>query len=140
MAMFMVSLSLLTRINTHARTHHSELSVPKRKSESFRKDSSSHKQTVNSDLIFFFVALKETQNQDRSTGLFYFVVNCKHKIIQSISQAEFAYGGSILGSSQFMILPQVSLKTMLDLKVVKIDSKIITSLNNYKFVVCFWIV
>jgi len=39
-------------------------------------------------------------------------------------QAKFAYGGSILGLSQFTLLPQLPLKTMLNLKVVKIDSKI----------------
>jgi len=38
-------------------------------------------------------------------------------------QAEIAYGGSILGSNQFPMLPQLTLKMMLDLKVVKIDSK-----------------
>jgi len=40
-------------------------------------------------------------------------------------QAKFAYGGSILGSSQFTLLPQLPQKMMLDLKVVKIDTKII---------------
>jgi hypothetical protein len=43
-------------------------------------------------------------------------------------QAKFAYGSSILGSPQFTLLPQLPLKTMLDLKVVKIDSKIIISI------------
>jgi len=40
-------------------------------------------------------------------------------------QAKFAYGGSILGSSLYKLLPQLPLKTMLNLKLVKIDSKII---------------
>jgi hypothetical protein len=44
-------------------------------------------------------------------------------------QAIFAYGGTVLGLSQFTLLPQLPLKTMLDLKVVKIDSKIIILLH-----------
>jgi len=44
-------------------------------------------------------------------------------------QAEFAYGGLILDSSQFLMLSQLPLKMMLDLNVVKIDSKIIIPLH-----------
>jgi len=44
-------------------------------------------------------------------------------------QAKFAYGGSILGSGQFTLLPQLPLKTMLSLKVVKYYSKISNSLH-----------
>jgi hypothetical protein len=44
-------------------------------------------------------------------------------------QAKFAYDGSILGSSQFTLLSQMPLKMMLNLKVVKSDSKIIISLR-----------
>jgi hypothetical protein len=40
-------------------------------------------------------------------------------------QSKFAYGGSILSSSQFLQLPQ---KMELASKVVKVDSKIIVSL------------
>jgi len=36
-------------------------------------------------------------------------------------QAKFAFGGSVLGASQFTQLPQLPLKTALNLKVVKID-------------------
>jgi len=43
-------------------------------------------------------------------------------------QAKIAYGGLVLGSSQFLILPQLPLKMMLASKVVKIDLKIIISL------------
>jgi len=46
-------------------------------------------------------------------------------VFHGFGQAKFDYGGSILGSSQFTLLPQLPLKTMLGLKVVKIDSKII---------------
>ncbi len=44
-------------------------------------------------------------------------------------QAKFAYGGSILGLSQFPLLPLLPLKTMLSLKAVKVDSKISNSIN-----------
>jgi len=43
-------------------------------------------------------------------------------------QAKFAYDGLILYLSQFILLPQLPLKTMLVLKEVKIDSKIIIPL------------
>jgi len=57
--------------------------------------------------------------------LFYF--ECS-RAFQGFGPAKFAYGGSVLGLSQFTLLPQLLIKTMLDLKVVKIDSKIIISL------------
>ncbi len=41
-------------------------------------------------------------------------------------QPKFAYGGSILSSSQFLLLPQLPQKTALTSKLVKIDSKIIS--------------
>jgi hypothetical protein len=47
---------------------------------------------------------------------------------QIFRQAEFAYGGSILSSSQFLILPQLPQKIQSASKVVKIDWKIIISL------------
>jgi hypothetical protein len=48
--------------------------------------------------------------------------------------AKFAYGGSILSSSQFFILPQWPLKMTLAIKVVKIHPKIIILLPKYKSV------
>jgi len=52
------------------------------------------------------------------------------KRFEDLGQAKFAYGCSILGSSQFTLLPQLPLKTMLlSLKVVKIDSKILSFLH-----------
>jgi len=48
--------------------------------------------------------------------------NCR--VFHGFWQTKFAYDGSILGSSQFTLLPQLPLKTMLSLKVVKIDCKI----------------
>jgi hypothetical protein len=51
-------------------------------------------------------------------------------VFHGFAQAKFGYGGSILGSSQLTLLPQLPLKTMLSLKVVKIDSKKATSFFN----------
>jgi hypothetical protein len=45
-------------------------------------------------------------------------------------QAKFAYGGSILSSSQFWPLPKLPLKTTLAIKVVKIGSKIIIIITS----------
>jgi len=53
-----------------------------------------------------------------------------YRAFHGFGQAKFAYGGSVLGSSQFVLLPQLPLKMMLDLKVVKIDSKIIILLRS----------
>jgi len=50
-------------------------------------------------------------------------------VFHGFGQAKFAYGGSILGLSQFTLVPQVPLKMVLDLKMVKNDSKIIISLH-----------
>jgi len=41
----------------------------------------------------------------------------KYRAFHRFGQAKFAYGGSILSSKQFTLLPQLPLKTMLDLKV-----------------------
>jgi hypothetical protein len=51
-----------------------------------------------------------------------------YSVFQGFSKAEFAKGGSILGLSQFSILPQLAQKMKLASKVVKIDPKIIISL------------
>ena len=48
-----------------------------------------------------------------------------YRSFHGFGQAKFAYGGLILGLSQFALLPQL----MLGLKVVKISSKIINSLH-----------
>jgi len=47
-----------------------------------------------------------------------------YRAFNGFGQAKFPDGGSILGSSQFSILPQLPPKTMLGLKVVKIDSNL----------------
>jgi hypothetical protein len=44
-----------------------------------------------------------------------------YRAFHGFRQAKFAFGGLILGSSQFTILPQLPLKMMLNLKVVKMD-------------------
>ncbi len=43
------------------------------------------------------------------------------KAFHVFGKAKFAYGGSILGSSQFTLLLQLPLKTILSLKMDKID-------------------
>jgi hypothetical protein len=50
-----------------------------------------------------------------------------YRVFRRLRQAKFADGGSILNSSQFLLLPQLTLKTKLDLKMVKFDSKIIAN-------------
>jgi len=50
-------------------------------------------------------------------------------VFHGFGQVKFAYGGSVLGSSQFTVLPQLTLKTMIGLKEVTIDSKISNSLR-----------
>ncbi len=47
-------------------------------------------------------------------------------------QAKFLVGGSVLGSSQFSILPQLPPKIMLFLKMVKINPRIIILLHKSK--------
>jgi len=51
-----------------------------------------------------------------------------YRAFHRFGQAKLPYGGSVLGSSQILILPQLPLKMILGLKVVKIDSKIKNSL------------
>ncbi len=48
-----------------------------------------------------------------------------YSVFQGFSKAKSANGGSILTSSQFLILPQLPQKIKLASKVVKADSKII---------------
>jgi len=57
------------------------------------------------------------------------IMNCSlsglYRAFHGFGQAKFRNGGSILGSSQFAIQPQLLSKILLDSKVVKIDPKII---------------
>jgi hypothetical protein len=48
-----------------------------------------------------------------------------YSVFQGFSKAKSGNGGSILSSSQFLILPQLPQKIKLASKVVKVDSKII---------------
>jgi hypothetical protein len=50
-------------------------------------------------------------------------------VFHGFGPGKFAHEGLILGQSQFTQLPLLPPKTLLDLKVVKIDSKIINSLH-----------
>jgi hypothetical protein len=49
-------------------------------------------------------------------------------VFHQFRQAKFAYGGSILSLSQFLLLPQLPQKMEPASKVVKVDSKIIALL------------
>ncbi len=51
-----------------------------------------------------------------------------NSVFRRFRQMKFAYGGSILSSSQFLLLPLWPLITTVTIKVVKIDLKIITLL------------
>jgi len=51
------------------------------------------------------------------------------RVFHGFGKAKLLDGVSILGSSQFTLLLQLSLKTILNLKVVKINSKVISSLH-----------
>ncbi len=53
---------------------------------------------------------------------------CLYSVFHQFREAKSANGGSILSSSQFLILPQLPQKIKLASKEVKIDSKIIISL------------
>ena len=65
---------------------------------------------------------------------------CVVQSFRGFRQTKFAYSSSILGSSLLTQLSKLPLKIMLNIKVVKIDSKIIISLHKSKTVthsVCF---
>jgi hypothetical protein len=49
------------------------------------------------------------------------------RVFHRYRQATFAYGGSILSSSQFLLLPHLSQKMKIATKVVIMDSKIMIS-------------
>jgi hypothetical protein len=55
----------------------------------------------------------------------------RYSVFQGFSKAKSANGGSILSSSQFLILPQLPQKIKLASKVVKVDSKIIILLPKF---------
>jgi hypothetical protein len=51
-----------------------------------------------------------------------------YRVFHRFGQAKFADGGWILGLSQLSLLSELPLNTMLDLRVIKINSKIIISI------------
>jgi hypothetical protein len=53
-----------------------------------------------------------------------------YSVHHQFRQAKFAYGGSVLSSSQILLLPELPQKMELTSKVVKVDSKIIISLSE----------
>jgi len=55
------------------------------------------------------------------------MVVIRYREYHGFGQAQFPDGGSILGLSQFSILPQLPQNTMLGLKGVKINSKLSNS-------------
>jgi len=59
------------------------------------------------------------------------MIKLLYRAFHELRQAKFRYGGLVLGSSQFSILPQLPPKILLDSKVVKIEPKIIISLLFY---------
>ncbi len=62
-------------------------------------------------------------------------INCSnnnYSVFHRFRQAKFAYGGSILSLSQFLLLPELPLKMKLASKVVKINSNIILSPQRSK--------
>jgi len=76
--------------------------------------------------LFWF---KRWDSPHKKIQLYSFLNFCNQNTqIHRLGQAKFAYGGLVLGSSQFTILPQLPLKTMLSLKMVKIYLKIIITL------------
>ncbi len=75
-----------------------------------------------------------------STPLFcksHITIGWSYRVFPRFGQAKFPYGSSVLGSSQFSILPQLPPKILLNSKVVKIDPKIIISLCLSKSVTHF---
>ena len=57
----------------------------------------------------------------------------RYRVSHRFGQAKFAYGGQVLGSSRFLLLPQLPEKKLASI-VVKIDSKIIISRHESKSV------
>jgi hypothetical protein len=77
--------------------------------------------------VVFFNLYKNTAEIVTNNTFFFEVID--YRLFHGFGQAKFTYGGSILGSSQFTLLPPLPLKMMLSLKLVKIDSKISNSLR-----------
>ena len=74
-------------------------------------------------MMFFFVSDKRSANPLSKPQLYLTSIKVELKYLyrafHRFGQAKFAYGDLVLGSSPFALLPQLPLKTMLGLKVVK---------------------
>jgi len=78
--------------------------------------------------------LKLTTTELDETWLFFdrirnILIEVTYRAFHGFGITKFAYGGSILGSSQFTLLSHLPLKMMLKFKVAKINSKIIILLH-----------
>ena len=62
------------------------------------------------------------------------LIHDDYRAFHQFGQTKFAYGGKVLGSSQFPLLPQLPQKMTLASKVVKIDSRQVISLRYAKSV------
>ncbi len=85
-------------------------------------------------ILFYSVLLVTICQTLSTTGLEHSIANAIkslskiYSVFHQFWQAKFAYGGSILSSSQFLLLHQLPQKMELASKVVKVGSKIIVSL------------
>ncbi len=86
----------------------------------------SHCLTLITSLFYYFYFLSTFTY----FGVLLFNVENPYSVFQGFSKAKSANGGSILSSSQFLILPQLPQKIKLTSKVVKVDSKIIILLSK----------
>jgi len=59
----------------------------------------------------------------------------RYRAFHRFGQAKICNGGSALGSSQFLLLPQLLQKTALGLKVVKIETKIVILIRQFKAII-----
>jgi len=84
---------------------------------------------IITDHIGLFTILQIYGKVNQSVVMVLQKVGKFYRAFHGFGQTEFAYGDLILGLSQFTILPQLPPNTMLDFKVVKIGSKIISSLD-----------
>jgi len=87
-------------------------------------------------LVFLSAILNSWDHIIRLFGLqsfskLYSAISC-YRAFHRFGQVKFPDGGSVLGSSQFTLLPQLTLKILLHSKVVKIDQKIILLLCKSK--------
>ncbi len=89
---------------------------------------------LQSPLVFLYANSLYASLFFESLSLAYNEVHLYYRAVHRFWQAKFPYGGLILGSSRFSILPQLPLKILLDSKVVKIDPKIVISLHKSKSV------